>query len=332
MNLILAALQAVLPPNRKSTPSGWTSFDAPCCHNRGHSRDDRKRGGIIINGDSFTFHCFNCGFKAGWTPGKLLSSNSRKLLGWLGVPDTEVQKLGLEALREKEEIPVLKKQFSFELTEVELPEMCLPLVEWASSDLPKDYQDTIADIIGYLVERGMSIEWYPWHWSAAAGYKDRVILPFYHDDKIVGWTGRKITDGKPKYLSHSQPSYVFNLSSQPKERKYVIVVEGQFDAVAVDGVAIMSNEPNEAQIARINALGREVIVVPDRDKAGAKLIKTAIDNNWSVSVPPWDNNIKDVADAVKSYGRLYVLTTILQYKESNQIKIQLQKKKLEYAN
>ena len=59
------------------------------------------------------------------------------------------------------------------------------------------------------------------------------------------------------------------------------------------------------------------------------MLKAAIDNGWSVSMPPWDEDIKDVADAVKRYGRLYTLATILHYKESNEIKIQLLKKKLE---
>jgi DNA primase len=80
---------------------------------------------------------------------------------------------------------------------------------------------------------------------------------------------------------------------------------------------------------RLNSLGREVIVVPDRDRPGAKMLKSAIENNWSVSMPPWSDDIKDVADAVKTYGRLYVLATILHYKVHGEIKINLLKKKLE---
>jgi hypothetical protein len=326
MSLIQTALLAVLPPNRKRTPSGWDSFDAPCCHHRGESRDDRKRGGIMVTGDGFTFHCFNCGFKAGWQPGKLLSANTKKLFAWLGVPETEVQKLALDALKEHDNLPQVKKQFSFELVEKPLPDQCQSVSEWVR--LGCQEPELIA-VINYLLDRGMNYEWYNWHWSAAPGYRDRVIIPFYHDNKIVGYTGRKITDGKPKYLTDSQPGYVFNLTAQPRNRKYVIVVEGQFDAIAIDGCAISHNEPNETQISRLNSLGREVIVVPDRDKPGAKMLKTALDNGWSASMPPWGNNIKDVADAVKKYGRLYTLATILHYKEHNQIKIQLMKKKLE---
>ena len=79
-------------------------------------------------------------------------------------------------------------------------------------------------------------------------------------------------------------------------------------------------------------LQREIIVVPDRDKPGAKMIKAALTHGWSVSMPPWEDDIKDVADAMKRYGRLYTLTTILYYREHNEIKIQLLKKKLEGLN
>ena len=326
MSLIQSAVLALLPPNRKNTPSGWSSFNAPCCHHRGNRADDRKRGGIMLTGEAFTYHCFNCGFKAGWSPGKLLSQNTRKLMSWLGLPETEIQKLALAALKDQESLPKHKKQYSFELAEIALPDNTKPIDQWVAEG---NQDDELLDVIKYLVDqRKVGWDWYPWHWSNSSGYRDRVIIPFYQDNKIVGYTGRKITDGKPKYLTQSQPSYVFNLTAQPRDRKFVIVVEGQFDAIAIDGVAIMTNTPNEAQIARINALGREVIAVPDRDQAGAALLKTAIDQNWSVSLPPWQD-VKDVADAVKLYGRLYTLSTILHYRENNQIKIQLLKKKLE---
>jgi hypothetical protein len=328
MSLIQSALLALLPPNRKHTPSGWSSFNAPCCHNRGNRRDDRKRGGIMLTGEAFTYHCFNCGFKAGWSPGKLLSGNTRKLFGWMGMSDIDVQKLALEALKEQESIPTQKKKFSFELTEVALPDNTKSIDQW----IAEGAQDTeLLDVISYLVDqRKVGWDWYNWHWSNTSGYKDRVILPFYQDNMIVGYTGRKIREGKPKYLSHSQPSYVFNLTNQPRDRKYVIVVEGQFDAIAIDGVAIMTNTANDTQVARINAMGRDVIIVPDRDRAGSEMIKTALEQGWSVSMPPWEDDIKDVADAVKKYGRLYVLSTILHYRETNQIKIQLMKKKLDH--
>lgn len=331
MNEIQAALQALLPPKKKLTPSGWTSFNAPCCHNRGESKDNRQRGGILLNPNGgFQYHCFNCNFKAGWSSGHLLSKNTKSLFKWLGLSDTDIDKLSFFALQNKQEQPTDKKFVTFDIEERALPDNTLSLETWVNTTLPEETEKELLEIVKYLNFRGMNFDWYPWHWSREPGYKDRIIIPFFHNEKIVGWTARKITEGKPKYLTDTQPGYVFNLDKQTYDRKYLIVVEGQFDAIALDGVAVMHNDPNETQCARINALGKEVIVVPDKDKPGAKLIQAALNNNWSVSLPPWEDHIKDTADAVKHYGRLYTLFTILHYKETNKIKIELLKKRLEH--
>ena len=317
------AILALLPARRKTTPSGWTGFNAPCCHHRGHSTDTRQRGGILLTPEGgFTFHCFNCNFKAGWSPGKLLSQNTRSLFSWLGMSPQEIQKINLAAMKQQSTEKPLPGQ-NFELEERTLPGNARPLDQWPESE--------VASIKQYVLDRGLGLDWYPWHWTDEKGYADRVLIPFYHLGKIVGYTARKITSGKPKYLTHSQPGYVFNMDRQVEDydRQYVIVVEGQMDAIAIDGVAIMSNDVNSTQAARISALNRQVIVVPDRDRAGAKLLTAALTHEWSMSLPPWGDNIKDAADAVKQYGRLYVLTTILHYRETNKIKIQLMKRQLE---
>jgi hypothetical protein len=241
--------------------------------------------------------------------------------------DTDISKLGLITLKHKDDLPTTRKPLNFELVEKPLPDDCMSINEWIKEGCQ---EPELLAVVDYIVnERKMGWDWCNWHWSAANGYRDRVIIPFYHEGKIVGYTGRKIKPGKPKYLTDSQSGYVYNLDRQKYDRKFIIVVEGHFDAIAIDCAAIMTNEPNEAQCARINALGRPVIVVPDKDNPGAKLLASAIANDWGVSLPPWEDDIKDVADAVKRYGRLYTLFTILHYHETNKIKIQLLKKKLE---
>lgn len=327
MSVIDAELQLFLPPKRKQTPSGWISFNAVCCHHRGEGQDDRKRGGILMNpAGGFQYHCFNCGFKAGWSKGKLLSNNTKQLFNWLGMPDSKVSELMLVAMREREDLPTVRKTVDLTLQERQLPDNCQSIGDWVRSGC--DDPDLVA-VINYILDRGMKYEWYNWHWSSAPGYRDRVIIPFYNEGKIVGYTGRKIKEGKPKYLTDGQGTYLFNVDAQHDDRQFVILVEGQFDAIAINGVAIMTNEPNEAHILRLRQLGKEVIVVPDRDKPGAKLIKAALENDWAVSLPEWESDIKDVADAVKRYGRVYTLLTIISARETNKIKIELEKKKLE---
>lgn len=331
MNPIQDTLVSLLPHQKKSTPSGWISFNAVCCHNRGQSRDSRSRGGVLLNSQGgWQYHCFNCNFKAGWTPGKALSSNTRKLFDYLGLTSSDIQKLQLVSLKYQDESPIIKKIHDFVLQEKSLPDKSLSLKEWANLDLTEDLFNDLLKIFKYLDYRGMSIDWYPWYWSPIPGFKDRLLIPFFQNNKIVGYTGRKITDGKPKYLTDSQPGYVFNIDAQNTNKTICIVVEGQFDAIAIDGVAIMSNEPNETQITRLKNLNKEIIIVPDRDKAGSKLLNAAIEHDWSVSCPNWEKSIKDVADAVKKYGRTYVLYSILSYKETNKLKIELLKKKLHH--
>jgi len=116
------------------------------------------------------------------------------------------------------------------------------------------------------------------------------------------------------------------MDTQDWSRKFVIVTEGPFDAITISGVSILGSEVNDIQRDLINGLNRQVIVVPDRDAPGQKLINQAIDFGWSVAFPEWERDVKDVADAVSRYGRLFVLQSILKSAESNKLKIDLKRK------
>jgi DNA primase len=98
--------------------------------------------------------------------------------------------------------------------------------------------------------------------------------------------------------------------------------------MAIDGVAVLSNECSEIQADIIDSLAREVIVVPDADKAGAKLIAQAVEYGWSVSFPDWLRTHKDISAAVAEFGKLFVMKTIIESKQSNKLKIELHKRKL----
>ena len=65
-----------------------------------------------------------------------------------------------------------------------------------------------------------------------------------------------------------------------------------------------------------------------QDQAGIELIDRAVELGWSVSVPDWPEEVKDVNDAVVKYGKLGTLLTILQARETSKIKIELRKKHL----
>ena len=143
----------------------------------------------------------------------------------------------------------------------------------------------------------------------------------------MGWTARAINDAKPKYLSEQQPGYVFNLDSQQDDRELVIVCEGPFDALSIDGCAVLGAEIKDSQNWLLKQLGKELILVPDRDHEGPRTVEQAIEYGWSVSMPDWPQDVKDVNDAVIKLGKLATLYLIASAKESNSLKIQLKAKK-----
>ena len=49
MNLIQNTILTAVPANKKKTPSGWLSFNAPCCVHNGETQDKKKRGGIMAS-------------------------------------------------------------------------------------------------------------------------------------------------------------------------------------------------------------------------------------------------------------------------------------------
>ena len=331
MNIVFDALQVYLPAKRKQTPSGWLAFNAPCCEHNGTTPDTRQRGGLIANADEgVSFHCFNCGFKTSWRNGRNLSFKMKKFMRWLNVPDDTITKLALQVLQTKTDSTGHKTFITLpKFVSKELPPKSKPIHEWADYKAlePGGIDKDLFKVLEYIAARKLNLNDYDFYWTPEAGYKDRLIIPFYYREKVVGYTARKVVESKVKYLSEQQPGYVFNIDEQTDDRKYVVAVEGPIDAIAIDGVALLGSEIKEQQTALLNSLGKHVIVVPDRDEAGQKLVYDAMEAGWSVSMPDWSQDIGDANDAVRKYGRLHTLYSIVKNAEESQLKIKLRMKK-----
>jgi hypothetical protein len=325
MTFVLDKFKSLLPARAKSSPSGWTSFNAPCCHHRGHSADKRKRGGIRFD-TGIVYNCFNCKYTASWQPGRPLSNKFKNLCRWLGASDTDIKDLVFEALKtESPEYEATHYEERVEFTEKELPEGALPISDWLSVELDNAQAIQLAAVVEYILERGFNPTSGDFYWSPLSGYESRVIVPFRYKGKIVGNTARKVNGGKPKYLSDQHPHFVFNVDKQQENQEYVFVVEGPFDAMSIGGMALLTNDIAEQQYKIINSLGSKVIVIPDQDRAGVNLINKAAEYGWSVSFPTWEDDIKDVADAVERYGKLFVVVDAIKTAQDHEAKINIAK-------
>ena len=334
MNIIQNTILTSLPAGRKKTPSGWISFNAPCCIHNGESVDKKKRGGIMASADgTISFHCFNCGFKANYIIGRKLNQKMRTFMSYIGIAEDTIRKMAIEAMREEEgDVKYEKKKF-VTFNKRELPKNAHKLDVWlekyVSQDLTEPQWNKIDGLLKYLESRGIGPDWYDFMYSSDKGWDvfKRLLIPFYWRGDIVGFTGRMFEQSdKVKYYTDVQPGYVFNMDAQDWTRKFVLVTEGPFDAITISGVSILGSEINDIQRELINNLNRQVIVVPDRDAPGEKLINQAIEFGWNVAFPEWDNKVEDVADAVLKYGRLFTIQSILKSTESSKLKIDLKRK------
>jgi hypothetical protein len=338
LNIISDFIKGILPAKRKTTPTGWTSFNAPCCQHNGESADTRGRGGLTANQDgSVSYHCFNCNFKASYQPGRHLTFKFRKLLAWLGAADSDVKRLVIEAIRIRElvnpEEVKLESEEKIEFKTRELPKDAVSFQQLLTHHLLDDFRNVpslLNTAVDYVKARKINTDKYDFYWTDSTEHSlhQRIVIPMYWEGKIIGYTSRTFVDSvKPKYYSNYEPNLVFNLNNQQRDSKFVIVCEGPFDAMSVDGVAVMSNECSETQAEIIESLGKEVIVVADRDKAGARLLQNAIEYGWSASFPVWQETCKDINEAVVKYGKLFVLKSIIDSKETSKLKIELMRKK-----
>lgn len=247
----------------------------------------------------------------------------KRLLTWLGTPDDVINRVALDVMRENEGIAVKEHKVHIPTFHtVPLPDDAVKITDLT------DFNKYSMAVLEYMSVRRLNIDDTDYYWSSSLGYRDRLIIPFYYEGRVVGWTGRSVLpEKKPKYLTEVQPGFVYGLDEQSPKKVFCIVCEGQIDAIHVEGCALGGSEISDQQALLLNRLQKQIIVVPDRDKAGSKLVERAIDLGWSVSMPEWASSINDIGDAVKHHGRLYTLHSIATSAEESALKIRLRAKK-----
>lgn len=316
----------LIPGRKKQTHGGWYSFNGICCHHLGHRSDTRGRGGVHVDGNNWTYHCFNCNFKCGFTLGKSITPKVRQLLSWCGVDEKEILRWNLESLQQKDFLdfsqPYTRNNITFDATS--LPTDC----EKLNLDDPRHLR-----YIEYLEGRGIHYDSFPFRVTPDSNKlsprsEHRIIVPYFYKSKIVGYTSRYLDGKLPKYINIQQPGYLFNIDEQKNDWTVCIVTEGIFDALSINGVALLHDDISPEQAQLLSSLNRQIIVVPDRDETGLKICDKALELGYQVSLPDWEPSIKDTNDAVVRYGKLQTLMSILQNATRSKIKVEMQRKKI----
>ncbi len=309
----------------RSAPKNWQKRHCMLCHTQGHNRDTRNRFGLQFNPTSIAVHCFNCGFSAGYTEDKDLSSKFKFFLKQIGIGDDLIKEIEFEIFKNRNNIDsiregavVIDKESKMrslfnKWQPMDLPRDSLSLQDWLDADC--DDPDFL-EVINYALDRKLE-DLSNFYWTPCTDHNlnNRVLIPYKYKGKIVGFTSRLCfeIDGKeiPKYYQQVPVDFVYNLDHQQDwSRKYCLVNEGVLDAWVTDGISTLG-EISQPQIDIINRLQKEIILCPDRDKKGWDLVKAAIDNEWAVSFPKWEPSIKDATAATAKYGRLLTTHSII---------------------
>lgn len=317
---------SIIPGKKKRTQSGWYSFNAICCQHSGHKADKRGRGGVRFDGDNnWSYHCFNCGFKCGFSLGKQLSKNTKKLLSWCGIDDSQINKWNLESLQQRDLVDTIlakRKKIKINFKETELPDG----VEIIDQDNPEHQQ-----FINYLTSRGLSLDDYPFLITPndEGRNKARIVIPYTYQGKFVGHISRYLDNRIPKYIKEQQQGFVFGLDLQKPEYEVCLVFEGVIDAIMFNGCALTHETISDEQAELLRRLNRRIIIVPDMDKTGLGIIDRALELGFHVSLPDWGKGIKDANDAALKYGKLPTLLSILENATNSKIKLQMMRNKLD---
>jgi hypothetical protein len=325
------------------SPKGWLHANAVCCTHSGETKDTKGRGGFKV--DEMTggvvWSCFNCGFKTGYEPGKMLFHKTRKLLTWMGANSNDINRMVIEALRIRDTSTFVKTQpKEHEETSFKprpLPDGAISFQEWMvwhelKGTNTDDYAGGLVKAVEYAADRLGDLSQMPdlyWTEDKKSAMHKRLIIPFTWKGKNVGYTARSFTPViTPKYMMEVDSNYVFGVDRLIAESEFVLVFEGPVDALLMNGLAVLSNSISVEQADIIEGLGKKVILVPDLNRTGIPLINAAIDYGWSVSFPEWDPDVKDAGEAVQRYGKLFTLKSIISNIVTTKLKIELKKKKL----
>lgn len=327
MHQILEKIYDILPLNKKKRNSGWVYFNCPVCFLT-ENPDTKHRGNIIFNDDSCSYNCFNCKYHWNFHLGQYMSKKmitflknccSQKDLNDLLLMVREYNESNTSQTIDK---PIIKKR--------EIRQIPSEYKSIQQSLYNNDKSKTLQTVVQYLYQRNSRLlEWSELYW---AENRNNFLIPCKEYGEIVGYSLRSLNDDSAsKYLHYIPQGYVFNYDNLLKERKYEILVEGQLDALAINGVAYLSSTLTPDRLKRIQSFAndKELIICPDRDNAGKKIVQQVLDENlpFSIAFPNWIKGIKDCEEAVQKYGRLYTIYSIIASKESNKDLIKMKSMK-----
>jgi hypothetical protein len=149
--------------------------------------------------------------------------------------------------------------------------------------------------------------WKDWFVCTDGKYRNRLIIPFYHKDKIYYYQGRSLYDHQePKYLSrdNGKGKCVYNIYNVDRNAP-IMATEGPIDSMFLDNaIAIIGTNMSENVEAALMKMG--VYLILDNDVAGFTKSEEFLRKGFNIFL--WKKYLKDhkIDSKVKDINDLYI--------------------------
>jgi DNA primase len=140
--------------------------------------------------------------------------------------------------------------------------------------------DTYRSAYKYMRDRGITDQQifdYKIHYCWAGDFDNRIMIPYMQDGKFVFWQGRTFSDSGLRYAFPKREEYncgssdfLFGIDNIKSDE--LIICEGPFDAITINGVALGGKSLSSNQLKLIVRKGfKKIILAIDNDKAGYEM-------------------------------------------------------------
>jgi hypothetical protein len=289
---------------------GWDHCKCKLCN------DYKVRASFRFEDDKIKYSCFNCGDSSSYKRNStFLSKEFRAVLNAFGITDNDIDlELGKNFFN-KDQIVMAKKKAESKVAEIELP----PNTYQVSSIVESDAWTIVAS--EYLAGRGLSLAANKWFLSSNLEYRDRLIVPYYKDGKLIYWQARSFDENaKKRYINPNVPIEPILYGYEELEKNTdapLFVMEGVFDAISINGVSMLGSKLYKQRIdAFKKSRRRKVFVIDKKDKQnnGYNLGVDALKNGWDITYV--SGTTTDVNHSLQKYGKLYTIRNLIDNSKS----------------
>jgi hypothetical protein len=286
---------------------GFFSLKCQVCN------DYKVRAGFKFDLGNIGYNCWNCS-----TTGKYeefsgrISKNFRKILNAYGIDDSEISAVVNTTFfvkKEKEDTKITLAK----LTKVNTttPTIKLPLKSFPLGH--PEFVDYQQKLVTYLIDRKVDLDKYKFFFSLEPRFLNRIIIPFYRGANIIYWQARHIDNVEKKRYDNApvgRDAVMYNFDQlNSYATAPLFITEGVFDAMMVNGVAILGSKLNDAKTELLAKTGRRLVFVIDKDKNGKHLAEDVLSKGWEIAFAP--DGSEDLNQSVCSFGLSYTIYELM---------------------